>query len=61
MKSYETGASLNFIRRELDSLVGARSLGGLTPIDERRYRELCRQECDLLERMGVRTPFLISA
>ena len=40
--------SLEFVRHELESLVGARLLGNMAGADESRYGELCRKERALL-------------
>ena len=39
---------LEFVRHELSTLAGARSLGGLRPSDSARYLELGRKEQALL-------------
>jgi hypothetical protein len=61
MKSYDSAGNLKFIRHELDSLVEARSLGTLTPVDEFKYRELCHTERELLRTIRARTPLLKTA
>jgi hypothetical protein len=39
---------LEIVQRELDGLVGTRSLNGLTQMDELRYAYLCKKERELL-------------
>jgi hypothetical protein len=45
----EPDMDLEAVRRELGTLVWARSLNRLRPIDKERYRELCEMERVLLE------------
>lgn len=44
----ELDPDLEAVRRELETLVWARSLNGLRPVDKKRYRELCEMERALL-------------
>jgi hypothetical protein len=48
MGGLECDEILEFVRHELSTLAGARSLGGLRPRDSARYLELGRKEQALL-------------
>ncbi len=44
----EDPPDIQWIRHQLDGLVGARSRGGLNAADERRYVALCELEVSLI-------------
>jgi len=46
----ELASDLEAVRRELETLVFARGLGELRPVDKERYAELCEMERALLAR-----------
>jgi hypothetical protein len=39
---------LRFVQHELDTLAEARAVSGLSPVDARRYQQLCHYELNLL-------------
>jgi len=49
----ETHLDLKTVQQELETLVSARGLGGLGPVDEERYLELCKMEQTLLRGIVV--------
>jgi hypothetical protein len=46
----EADVDLKAVQNELETLVWARSLNGLRPVDKERYAELCEMERALLRR-----------